>query len=46
MLALEVRIAWWLRPWLYGHAICRALRGKGMDMDRVGRMAARALRIG
>lgn len=42
---VTVTVAWWLRPYLTGVALCAALMLREPDMDKVERMALRAFRF-
>jgi hypothetical protein len=43
-LTVTVRLAWWLRPYLFGVALTSTLMGVEPDWDKVTRVIDRALR--
>jgi hypothetical protein len=44
-MTVEVRFAWWLRPWLGALAFFCVLTGAAPDMDKVARTVRRAVRV-
>ncbi len=45
-ITFRIRLAWWLRPYLYGIAFVSRLTGTYPDMDKIRRRVYRAIRVG